>query len=84
MRSAFFRDERIGGLADVNDTGTAAGLTARDQSYSGRSDTPIVSGLAALSSPPGILGGGRTVDLSAVQITSQVPAKRERGRNDSN
>jgi hypothetical protein len=71
---------RSGGLADVNDTGTAAGLTARDQNYPGRSDTPIVSGLAALSSPPEVLGGGRIVDLSAVPITAQVPAKRERER----
>jgi hypothetical protein len=83
MRSAFSREEGIDGLADVNHTGAAAGLTTRDQNCLGRLDAPIQDGLAALSSRADVLGGGRTIDLSAVEITAQVLAKK-RGRNDSN
>ena len=74
MRSAFFREEGIDGVADVHNTGAAAGLSARDQNYPGKLDTPIESGLAALSSAAEVLGGGRTGDLSAVEIGAQISA----------
>jgi hypothetical protein len=83
MRFAFSREEGIDGLADVNHTGAAAGVTTRDHNCLGRSDAPIQNGLAAPSSTAEVLVRGRTIDLSAVEITAQVPAKR-RGRNDSN
>jgi hypothetical protein len=43
-------------------------------------DTPIESGLAALSSAAEVLGGGRTGDLSAVEIGAQISAIKGRAK----
>jgi hypothetical protein len=80
MRSVFMREEGIVGLADVNDAGAAAGLTARDRNYPGTLGTPIENRLAALSSGAEIQGGARTVGLSVVEAAAKVPAKRGRAK----
>jgi hypothetical protein len=80
MRSAFFREEGIDGVADVNHSGRATGLAGRNQNYPGRLGAPIESGLAALSRAAEVPVGGRTVDPSAVGIAARVPVKRGRAK----
>jgi acylpyruvate hydrolase len=68
MRFASFRQEGIDGLAVVNDSGAAIGLTALDPNYPGKLETLIQRGMASLSRAAQALNRGRTIDLDNVEF----------------